>query len=60
MAKIPKTKLGNQTAISEKLDFSASTPNILSKIHKEMPMHSIVRFIPIPPYASSKKQKQLL
>jgi hypothetical protein len=25
-----------------------------------MPMHSIVRFIPIPPYASSKKQKQLL
>ena len=51
MAKIPKTKLGTQTAISGEIDdFSAKTPNILSKNTNEnarkLPR---ARLIPIPP-----------
>jgi hypothetical protein len=39
MAKIPKTKLGNQTAISgEKLDFQQAPQIFYQKTHKEMPM----------------------
>lgn len=51
MANIPKPTLGNQTAKNGGiLDFSANTPNILSKKTKAkanaIPM---ARFIPIPP-----------
>ena len=51
MAKIPKIKLGNQTAINGgKSDCSAITPKILSKKTKTMAIQiPTARLIPIPP-----------
>jgi hypothetical protein len=50
-AKIPKTTLGNQTAIKgEMLDFSAKVPNTLSiKIKTKAMTIPMAKLIPIPP-----------
>ncbi len=51
MAKIPKTILGIQTAMmGGMVDFSASTPNILSKkTNENAKMIPMARLVPIPP-----------